>query len=139
MKTPLFLKFAIVAMLTAPLPAGASGDPARGEEIFDEWCSVCHEIGPDAENLVGPVLNNVIGRTAGTYEDFEYGDSTIAAGEKGLVWDEKKIFDYLPEPSDFLIDFLDDEEAYSNMPAQFEEEQDRLDLIAYIRTFSDVE
>ncbi len=139
MRALLLLSWTVSVLLITSLPARADGDPARGEEIFEEQCSVCHQIGVDAENLVGPVLTNVIGRTAGTYEEFEYGDSTIEAGEKGLVWDEEKIFSYLADPSRFLSDFLDDEDAESNMGFQLEEEQDRLDLIAYVATFRDQE
>ena len=44
---------------------------------------------------VGPNLYGVVGRQAGTYPDFKYGPSMVEAGEKGLVWDETTIADYI--------------------------------------------
>ena len=137
-KSSYLLSWTFLIVAAASLPARAEGDPVKGAEVFEEVCGVCHQIGADAENLVGPILNGVIGRKAGTYEEFEYGDSMAEAGTKGLVWDEEKILSYLPNPSEFLQKFLDDEDADSVMPPpEFEEEQDRLHLIAYIKTFKD--
>ena len=48
-------------MVSEGLAVAADGDPAKGEQVFKQ-CMACHRIGPDAKNLIGPVLNNVIGR-----------------------------------------------------------------------------
>jgi cytochrome c len=65
-------------------------------------------------NKAGPNLYGVIGRQAGT-ADFKYGASLVAAGEKGLVWTEELIVDYLKDPQKFLRAYLDDNKAKSNM------------------------
>lgn len=113
----------------------ADGDADAGEKVFKK-CSVCHKIGDGAKNAVGPVLTGVVGRTAGTYPDYKYGQSTKAAGEAGLVWDEEKIFDYLQDPKKFLRVFLDDKKAKSKMTFKLKKEEDRLNVIAYLKTFS---
>ena len=41
--------------------AAVAQDAAKGEAVFKQ-CMTCHRIGPDAKNLVGPVLTGVIGR-----------------------------------------------------------------------------
>jgi cytochrome c len=47
--------------------AGASAhDVAAGEKTFNV-CRACHEIGDGAKNLVGPVLNGVVGRKSGSH------------------------------------------------------------------------
>ena len=84
----LFLTTFIVggAMSTA---AYAEGDAAAGEDTFKR-CKSCHGI-VDGDDVIvrggrtGPNLFGIVGRTAGTYEDFRYGDAAVAAGEAGLV------------------------------------------------------
>ena len=105
---------AIVGLLAAP--ALAEGDAAKGEKTFNK-CKACHSIISDSgETIVkggktGPNLFGVIGRTAGTYEDFRYGDDIVAVGEAGLVWDEKAFNHYVEDPRGFLRETLDDKGA----------------------------
>lgn len=116
-------------------------DAAKGEQIFKQ-CMTCHRIGPDAKNMVGPVLTGVIGRQSGTYPGFNYSDLNKHAGEAGLVWTEDLIFEYLPDPNAFLKKFLTDkgkaDEATGSTKMTFKlaNEQQRKDVIAYLKTFS---
>ncbi|MEM7570237.1 MAG: c-type cytochrome [Pseudomonadota bacterium] len=117
-------------------PAQAAGDAAKGEKLFKR-CSTCHNVGPDAKNKVGPALTGIIGRTAGSKEDFtKYGPSLKALGESGFVWTEDDIFAYLENPRNFLRAKLDDPKARSKMAFMLRKEQDRRDVIAYLATFS---
>ena len=61
-------------------------DVTAGEKAF-VVCRACHQIGPNAKDSVGPVLNGVVGRKAGTYPGFNY---SPANKESGLTWDEVK-------------------------------------------------
>lgn len=70
---------------------------AEGERIFRQ-CQACHQIGPDARSLVGPVLTGVIGRTAGTLEGFRFSDAMVEQGQNGLVWNEEELNAYLESP-----------------------------------------
>ncbi len=117
-------------------PAFAEGDAEAGKKVFKK-CLACHRIGEEAKNKTGPVLNNVIGRTAGTFEGFKYGKSIKAAGEAGLVWNPELIFDYLAGPKKFLRAYLDDPKAKSKMTFKLGKEQQRLDVIAYVSQFSE--
>lgn len=110
-------------------------DVTQGEKIFKK-CAVCHKIGADAKNAAGPVLSGVIGRTAGTFADFKYSKSMIKAGENGLVWGPEIIAEYITNPKKFLRAFLDDKKAKAKMVFKLKDEQDRLDVIAYVATFS---
>ena len=111
------------------------GDIAAGEKVFRK-CAACHKIGDDAKNGVGPVLNGVFGRTAGTFEGYKYGRSIVAAGEKGLVWDEERIFAYIGNPKRFLRDYLGDKKARAKMTFRLKKEEDRMNVIAYLKNFS---
>ncbi|MGD9917673.1 MAG: c-type cytochrome [Paenirhodobacter sp.] len=88
----------------APAAAAISEDPAviaQGEKIFVK-CKACHMIGAGAKNKVGPVLNGVIGRTAGTAEGFKYSPAMKDAGAGGLVWNPETIATYLHDPKGFV-------------------------------------
>ncbi len=79
--------------LCAPAFA-ADGDAAAGRTAFNQ-CRACHQIGADAQNSVGPVLNGVFGRTAGINKDYNYSD---ANKNSGLTWDEATLREYLKNP-----------------------------------------
>ncbi|MBL4731682.1 MAG: c-type cytochrome [Rhizobiaceae bacterium] len=112
----------------------ADGDAEAGAKIFKR-CGACHKIGEGAKNAIGPVLTDVIGRRAGTFEDYRYGKSTKAAGEKGLVWSEEEIFKYLVSPKKFLRAYLDTRKAKSKMKFKLKSEKDRRNIIAYLASF----
>jgi cytochrome c len=126
------------------IPAGAASaqDAAKGEQIFKQ-CMTCHRIGPDAKNLVGPVLTGVIGRQSGTASGFSYSPLNKAAGENGLVWSDDLIMQYLPDPNAFLKKFLTDKgkadlaTGSTKMAFKLADEQQRKDVIAYINKFSE--
>lgn len=53
-----------------------------GEMLFKQECRRCHA--PDASDpSYGPPLENIIGRGAGTYPDYDYSDALSASG---IVW-----------------------------------------------------
>ena len=69
-------------------------DVAAGEKAF-VVCRACHQIGPTAKNAVGPVLNGVVGRPAGTFPGYTY---SAANKNSGLTWDEDTLQKYLANP-----------------------------------------
>jgi len=80
--------------LAASLGAAAAQDVAAGENTF-KVCKACHQIGEGAKIAVGPVLNGVVGRPAGTYPGYNYSE---ANKNSGLVWDEATLTVYLKDP-----------------------------------------
>jgi len=87
------LAFAGVLSLVSPALA-AGGDPAAGKTVFQQ-CAACHAIGPGATNRVGPVLNGLIGRAAGTAPGYRY---SAAMKNSGLTWDEATFTSYIQNP-----------------------------------------
>ena len=81
------------ALLALPTLALAQ-DADAGKKVFAK-CAPCHSIGPGATNKVGPNLNGVIGRKAGTAEGFAYSDAMKNAG---WVWDEAIFKEYITDP-----------------------------------------
>jgi cytochrome c len=87
--------FVIVAVvLAASTGATLAQDLEAGESSFKK-CLPCHDIGEDARNKVGPMLNGLAGRKAGTVEGFSYSD---ANKNSGLTWDEATFKDYIKDP-----------------------------------------
>lgn len=74
--------------------AALAQDAALGEKVFVK-CKVCHQVGETAKNAVGPELNGVIGRKAGSVEGYSYSDKMKSAG---LTWAEDSLSEYLKNP-----------------------------------------
>ena len=135
MRATFHIAFVMAAALCGP--TFAAGDPAAGEKVFNK-CKACHSItSPDGTAIqkggkVGPNLYGVVGRQAGTYPDFKYGASMVEAGEKGLVWDEAKIAEYVQEPTKFLKAYLDDPAAKGKMTFKLTSGMD--DVVAYLQS-----
>ena len=89
------LRFSVAgAALVASIGAAAAQDAAAGEKVFAK-CKICHQIGEGAKDMVGPVLNGVVGRKAGTYPDYHYSD---ANKNSGITWTEDELKKYLKDP-----------------------------------------
>jgi cytochrome c len=83
------------AILTIATAASAlAQDVEKGQNSFRK-CLPCHRIGPDAKNLVGPELNGIDGRKAGTVPNFNYSD---ANKNSGIVWNEETFKEYIKDP-----------------------------------------
>jgi cytochrome c len=70
-------------------------DAQRGKTVFNV-CLACHTIGPGAQNKIGPELNGLDGRKAGTVPNFDYSD---ANKESGIVWNEATFKEYIKAPA----------------------------------------
>jgi cytochrome c len=94
----LMKKLIAVALLIAQSTAGLAQDVEKGANVFKK-CQVCHSIGPGAKNNIGPELNGLDGRAAGTVPDFDYSD---ANRKSGIVWNEENFKDYVKYPRAFV-------------------------------------
>lgn len=115
-------------------PALAEGDAGKGKKVFMK-CKACHRT-EAGKHAVGPSLFGIVGRQAATADGFtRYSKAMRAVGESGLVWDDANISDYVADPKGWLRETLDDKKARGTMAfAGLKKEQDRLDLIAYLKT-----
>ena len=77
--------------LIAPTLAIAEGDAAKGKKKFIK-CKACHQVGPDAKNTLGPHLNGILGRKAGTAEGYEYSEPMKASG---IEWTEENLIKWI--------------------------------------------
>lgn len=135
-------KLVLLAILSAAAaPAFAAGDAAKGEAAFKQ-CQTCHAVINEAGEVLagkgktGPNLYGVIGRQVGSYPDFAYGESIVAAGATGLVWDEAGFIDYVQDPSNHWKTVLNDKSAKSKMSFKVKNAEVAADLYAYLSQFS---
>ena len=116
--------------LLAVLPASGawSADTGRGKALFGQ-CKRCHQVGGGAEHRIGPHLNDVFGRPAGSLANYRYSQAMKAAGAGGLVWTETTLDAFLSDPHDFV--------PHSRMSFDgMEGTDDRAALMAWLGSFS---
>ncbi|MAM62919.1 cytochrome C [Maritimibacter sp. UBA3975] len=128
------------ALLIAPAAfAQDAGDPAAGEDDFRQ-CRSCHSIQTDeGDDIVkggrtGPNLYGIVGRQAGTFEDFSYSDAMVAAGEQGLEWNVDDFTVYVQDPTAFLRDYTGDDSARGKMTFKLRQAEKAADLWAYLES-----
>ena len=115
---------ALIAATVAVAPAAAQ-DAGRGEQVFKRACAVCHMVGPAAKNRVGPVLNGIVGRRAGTIAGFPY---SPASRRSDVVWDDQALAAYRRDPRAFMP-------GTRMIYAGLRNDRDLADLVAYLRRF----
>lgn len=86
---------AILGLTVLAPPALADGE---GEKVFKKFCLVCHAT-EAGKNKLGPSLNAIVGRKAGTVAGFKYSD---ANQNSGVVWDATNLNTYLEDPKAFM-------------------------------------
>lgn len=102
-----------------------SGDAMRGKKVFRK-CMACHTVEKDGRSRVGPNLWGIVDQAAGAVEGYKYSKALIERAEAGLVWDEESLDAYLRKPREFL-------KGGKMVFAGLRKEQDRLDVITYLR------
>lgn len=121
-----FLRAAAVGVALIAVSPATAEDLANGANAFKK-CRACHDAGPNAKNKVGPQLNGIVGRIAGTVEGFNYSEAMTEAGSKKLVWDDESLNGYLEAPTTYLPK---NKMAFVGI----KDEKERADLIAYLKT-----
>ena len=100
---------------------------AAGEKIFKK-CKACHAIGEGAKNKLGPMLNGVVGKAAGSVEGYKYSKPMLAKKDEGLVWTAEELDAFLTKPRTYL------KGTKMSFPG-LKKEDDRENVIAYLKTF----
>ena len=113
-----------------PVAAEDIGDAAQGAVLFQRDCAVCHQVGPEAVNRVGPTLTGIFGRRAASAKDFAYSKSMKRMGDDGLTWTLETLDTYLENPKSLVSGTRMN---YKGMP----DAEARRALLAYLRDYSD--
>ncbi|MCZ8186783.1 MAG: cytochrome c family protein [Beijerinckiaceae bacterium] len=115
---------AILALTVASLAPAMAQDAEAGKSVFGQ-CRACHAVGEGARNGVGPQLNGLIGRKAGSVEGYNYSDANKNSGK---VWDEATFTTYIKDPKGQMP-------GTKMVYAGLKDETRIANLIAYLKTF----
>lgn len=128
MRKSQFCGFAAVVILLSSGPAFAEGDATKGKEAFAK-CAICHQVGPGAQNLVGPELNGIVGRKAASVANYTYSPGMKKLGDEGFTWTEANLDKWIADPKAMLPE--------SPMALAFQgvpDAAERANIIAYLKT-----
>ena len=122
MKMKTFVMAAV--LIVASAAAASAQDVEKGEASFRK-CGLCHAVGENAQNKIGPVLNGLDGRHSGTVANFAYSD---AHKNSGIVWNQASFKEYIKDPAAKVP-------GTKKVFAGIKDEQEADDLWAYIKQF----
>jgi cytochrome c len=123
-----FIGVGAIAFIVLSGPASAEGDAAKGKESFAK-CGICHQVGPTAQNAIGPELNKIVGCKAATAPGFAYSPGLKKLGDEGFTWTAENLDKWIADPKAMLPD--------SPMAQLFQgisDAQERANIIAYLQT-----
>ena len=112
------------ALIAASTGTGLAQDVEKGQNAFKK-CLPCHSIGPGAKNKIGPELNGLDGRKAGSVPGFNYSD---ANKNSGIVWSDANFKEYIKDPRAKVP-------GTKMIFAGIKNEQEVNDLWAYLKQF----
>ena len=111
---------ALIATASTALVRAADVD--KGKAVFEQ-CAACHSIDGTGD-YDGPSLKGVIGRKAGSLEDYRY---SAAMKRSDVTWDAASLDKYLTDPQAFIPG---NRMAFAGIA----DKSERDDLIAYLTT-----
>ena len=76
----------------------ASTSAAEGAKVFKK-CAACHSIVENGANKIGPALWGVLGRAAGSLQDYKYSKAMAAYGKN---WSFDEMNGFLIKPKDWI-------------------------------------
>lgn len=90
---------ALMLLLSAPSSlAQQSANEDAGKQAFNNSCRTCHSI-REGDNRLGPNLNKIVGRKAGSLPDYNYSSSMK---EAGFVWDQDRLTRFMVKPDEVV-------------------------------------
>ncbi|MFN4056900.1 MAG: c-type cytochrome [Roseinatronobacter sp.] len=132
---PFLLSLTLAGALVAPAllraqTASPLGDAQAGAQVYQRECASCHQVGEGAVHRIGPHLNRVFDRSAGSHANFRYSDALLRQGRDGLVWNLQKLDAYIQNPRALVTGTR---MSYRGLA----DDTRRANLIAYLRVYSD--
>lgn len=94
---------AIAGALTLLVPAPTSlaqqpGGDEAAHQAFNNSCRTCHSV-KEGDNRLGPNLNKIVGRKAGSLPNYNYSSSMK---EAGFNWDQDKLTRFMVKPDEVV-------------------------------------
>jgi cytochrome c len=103
-----------------------TADVVAGKEV-EARCQQCHDSSKDGPNKIGPNLWGIVGRPRAEHPGFDYSGAMAANHDP---WDYAKLFHYLKAPQ---AEVPGTKMSFAGLRSA----EDRINLLAYLRTLSD--
>ena len=87
----------IATFVVASTPRLRAADVEKGKAVFEQ-CAACHSLDGSGD-YDGPTLKGVIGRKAGSLEDYRY---SAAMKRSDVTWDAGTLDQYVADPQAFI-------------------------------------
>ena len=110
-------------LLCAAMPVAAQqqlGNALQGKAIYEAKCSACHSA---EANRVGPKHAGVVGRKAGSIQDYDY---SPALKSSRVIWSQASLTQWLSDPERTI--------PGQRMDYSLGLAQERADVVAYLAT-----
>jgi len=115
------IRYVVCALFLAPLAAFAA-DAGHGKQVFEQ-CAACHGAQGQGSDAAPPLIG-VIGRKAGSLEEFRY---SPAMKRSAIVWDQATLKGFVMNPQGVV--------KGTRMPFDgLRDEHDAEDVAAYVAT-----
>ncbi|MEY9478996.1 cytochrome c [Bradyrhizobium ottawaense] len=88
--------------LLVSVPSSLAQQPASeaaAQQAFNNSCRTCCHSVKEGDNRLGPNLNKIVGRKAGSLPDYNYSSSMK---EAGFVWDQDKLTRFMVKPDEVV-------------------------------------
>lgn len=120
--TPSVLGWALACLILTGTAhaAPAQGDASRGQTLYSQQCMACHAADI---SLAGPLHRGVVGRKSASVPDYPY---SPALQKLHVTWNDRTLNTWLQSPNTMA--------PGNRMGFAVPSAQDRLDLIAYLKT-----
>ena len=123
--------FSISLSLFGTSLAFASGDPARGAELFKKKCAACHNVAEGAKHKTGPNLWKIHGAKAGIQEGYKYSEWLKGSG---IVWNDEELAAWVSAKKVKVAKFGKDVKKSKMIFAGLRKQAQIDDMIAYLKS-----
>ncbi len=121
-----FTIFCFTIIAFANIITGTHAADIENSKIVFKRCAACHNA-DKPDNRIGPTLQGIIGRKAGSLEGYRYSPAMINAGQNGLVWNRETLITYLHNPQGMV-------KGTRMASIRLNDDSDIDDLIAYLES-----
>jgi|ERR1041385_3426786 cytochrome c len=92
-----FVAAACACVVAVSLTPARAADVEKGKAVFEQ-CAACHSLDGSGD-YDGPSLKGIIGRKAGSLEDYRY---STAMKRSNVLWDAATLDNYVTDPQAFI-------------------------------------